>query len=215
MLVLLYKKLSCLHDGLGCPPSTGSSSSMTNFFSASNSAKLPSLCMLTSMSQPPMNSLLMYSCGMVGQSEYSLIPNSVCQSLNMSVKRPLHLPDLRSSSSSTLNAVNFDGSTPCNPKIWIDVLEKPHCGVSGVPFMKRTTGAEATALSIAVRTSCDRRRVCRRWCDILGWREEAVAEGRRAATAPRKACNVLANDEVRWNSMAHVQERIAISKALL
>ena len=73
------------------------------------------------------------------------------------------------------------------PKIWIDVLEKPHCGVSGVPFMKRTTGAEATALSIAVRTCCDRRRVWSRWCDIRGWREEAVAEGRRAARAPRNA----------------------------
>jgi len=35
--------------------------------------------------------------------------------------------------------------------------EKPHCGVSGVPFMNRTTGAEATALSIAVRTSVDRK----------------------------------------------------------
>jgi hypothetical protein len=57
--------------------------------------------------------------------------------------------------------------------------------------MKRTTGAEATALSIAVRTSCDRRRVWRRWCDIRGWREEAVAEGRRAVTAPRRACDGL------------------------
>ena len=35
------------------------------------------------------------------------------------------------------------------------VLEKPHCGVSGVPFMNSTTGADATALSIAVRTSFD------------------------------------------------------------
>jgi hypothetical protein len=35
--------------------------------------------------------------------------------------------------------------------------EKPHCGVSGVPFMNSTTGAEATALSIAVRTSVDRK----------------------------------------------------------
>ena len=37
-------------------------------------------------------------------------------------------------------------------------LENPHCGVSGVPFMNRTTGAEATALSIAPRTSFDRSR---------------------------------------------------------
>jgi hypothetical protein len=39
--------------------------------------------------------------------------------------------------------------------------EKPHCGVSGVPFMNRTTGAEETALSIAVRVSLDRRRAWR------------------------------------------------------
>jgi hypothetical protein len=36
--------------------------------------------------------------------------------------------------------------------------EKPHCGVSGVPFMKSTTGAEATALSIAALVSVERRR---------------------------------------------------------
>jgi hypothetical protein len=43
--------------------------------------------------------------------------------------------------------------------------EKPHCGVSGVPFMNRTTGAEATALSIAVRVSLDKRRA---------WRAEGI-----------------------------------------
>jgi hypothetical protein len=45
--------------------------------------------------------------------------------------------------------------------------EKPHCGVSGVPFMNRTTGAEATALSIAVRVSLDKRRA---------WRTEGIEE---------------------------------------
>lgn len=35
-------------------------------------------------------------------------------------------------------------------------LEKPHWGVSGVPFMNSTTGADATALSIACRVSADR-----------------------------------------------------------
>jgi hypothetical protein len=39
--------------------------------------------------------------------------------------------------------------------------EKPHCGVSGVPFMKRTTGAEAIALSIADLVSEDRSRAWR------------------------------------------------------
>ena len=35
-------------------------------------------------------------------------------------------------------------------------LENPHCGVSGVPFMNSTTGADATALSIALRVSVER-----------------------------------------------------------
>lgn len=43
--------------------------------------------------------------------------------------------------------------------------EKPHWGVSGVPFMKRTTGAEAMALSIAARVSSERRRA---------WRGESI-----------------------------------------
>jgi hypothetical protein len=34
-------------------------------------------------------------------------------------------------------------------------LENPHCGVSGVPFINKTTGAEATALSIAALTSLE------------------------------------------------------------
>lgn len=36
-------------------------------------------------------------------------------------------------------------------------LEYPHCGVSGVPFMNSTTGADDTALSMAVRVSDDRK----------------------------------------------------------
>jgi len=39
--------------------------------------------------------------------------------------------------------------------------EKPHCGISGVPFMKSTTGADATALSMAALVSLDSSRVCR------------------------------------------------------
>jgi hypothetical protein len=52
--------------------------------------------------------------------------------------------------------VNFSGSTPSTPRIWIVAREKPHCGVSGVPFMNRTTGLVATALSIAALVSLDR-----------------------------------------------------------
>lgn len=36
--------------------------------------------------------------------------------------------------------------------------ENPHCGVSGVPFMNSTTGADDMAWSIAVRVSLDRYR---------------------------------------------------------
>lgn len=39
--------------------------------------------------------------------------------------------------------------------------ENPHCGVSGVPFMNSTTGAEATALSIAARVASERARIPR------------------------------------------------------
>lgn len=44
------------------------------FFSASSFASSPFWCIETRMSHPPTNSLSMYSCGIVGQSEYSLIP---------------------------------------------------------------------------------------------------------------------------------------------
>lgn len=69
------------------------------------------------------------------------------------------------------------------------VLEKPHWGVSGVPFMNNTTGAEATALSMAVRTSDDSKRVCSSDCDTRGRRVEDVADGCSAESAPRKACS--------------------------
>ena len=35
-------------------------------------------------------------------------------------------------------------------------LEKPHCGISGVPFMNSTTGAVPMAFSIAALTSVER-----------------------------------------------------------
>ena len=43
--------------------------------------------------------------------------------------------------------------------------ENPHCGISGVPFMKRTTGLEDTADSIAVRVSVESHLYCEgvRW----------------------------------------------------
>lgn len=98
---------------------------------------------------------------MVGQSEYSLIPASGIKRQSMT-REPLqaheYIPCRSSGSSRTLNAVNFLGSTPCSPRICILARENPHCGVSGVPFINRTTGADSTALSIAALVSEDRRR---------------------------------------------------------
>lgn len=64
--------------------------------------------------------------------------------------------------------------------------EKPHWGVSGVPFMKSTTGAEATALSIAALVSEDKRRAWRTEGRVkAGVRTASSAEGREIG---RKAC---------------------------
>lgn len=90
----------------------------------------------------------------------------------------IHSPALNSSSSKTLNAVNFSGLTPCRPRIWMLALEKPHCGVSGVPFINSTTGAEATALSIACRVSVDRN-------DFWSWAKRGERSGLRRG---RRAC---------------------------
>lgn len=75
-------------------------------------------------------------------------------------RRERNVPCRKSWSSNTLYAANFSGSTPCRPSTWMLAREKPHWGVSGVPFMKRTTGADPTALSMAWRTASERRR---RW----------------------------------------------------
>jgi hypothetical protein len=60
-------------------------------------------------------------------------------------------------------------------------LENPHCGVSGVPFMNRTTGAEAIALSIAARTSLERNRA---WNGVM---KPVGADGRVAGVLARVA----------------------------
>jgi hypothetical protein len=73
--------------------------------------------------------------------------------------------------------------------------ENPHCGVSGVPFMNRTTGAEPTALSIAVRISSERRRIC---VEVRKRGVVAEARGRVARVAALKA----------WEGISRV-ERIA------
>lgn len=59
--------------------------------------------------------------------------------------------------------------------------ENPHCGVSGVPFMNRTTGAEDTASSIAVRVSADKKRLA------MGEIRGENLEAKDGAAARRKA----------------------------
>src|SRR5580765_7373498 len=43
--------------------------------------------------------------------------------------------------------------TPRLLRIWVERAEKPHIGISGVPFMKRTTSLDFTSLSIQVAMS--------------------------------------------------------------
>lgn len=206
-----------------------SSAGTTTPFSSNIFAKDPSLCMLIKISHPPTNSLSTYSWGIVGQSEYSLIP--VVQSLASQCRQESNpaapfmsilryrdigreyevvecLPDLNSSSSNTLYAVNFSGSTPSTPKICIVAREKPHCGVSGVPFMNNTTGVVATALSIAALVSLDSNRACR------GVRKErrgrAFLEAREMGRAIwRKACSVSGDRGQRREGM-NVPRRLVL-----
>jgi hypothetical protein len=67
------------------------------------------------------------------------------------------------------------------PRICMLALENPHCGVSGVPFMNKTTGADPTALSIAALTSLERHRA---WNGVI---KRSGAEGRVAGVLARVA----------------------------
>src|SRR3990167_8508273 len=87
------------------------------------------------MSEPPMNSPLTYSCGMVGQLLYSLMPWRI------------------SSSSSTLTVFTVLGSTPQALRIWIARPEKPHMGKLALPFMNSTMSLDLTSWSIRVWAS--------------------------------------------------------------
>ena len=57
--------------------------------------------------------------------------------------------------------------------------EKPHCGVSGVPVMNSTTGADDTALSMAWRVWSERSRRCA---------SDSIGEVLKADDAGRAAC---------------------------
>src|SRR3954453_7540814 len=84
------------------------------------------------ISDPPTNSPRTYSCGMVGQSEYSLIP-------------------LRTSGSWSTSTVSY--LAPSRSRIAIARLEKPHCGNSAVPFMKSTISLLFTMSAMRARDS--------------------------------------------------------------
>jgi hypothetical protein len=132
--------------------------------------------MPTTISHPPTNSLSTYSCGIVGQLEYSLIPKqkapsslaevpflsfflfSFLSSHSQPQKRSNNPPCRISSLSRTLYAAHLLGSTPCRPKICTVARENPQAGMSGVPFIKMTTGAEEMALSISDRVWSERSR---------------------------------------------------------
>lgn len=73
--LFLFHMYKLDHDEAGVSSSAGT----TTPFSSNIFAKEPSLCMLIKISHPPTNSLSTYNWGIVGQSEYSLIP--IVQSL--------------------------------------------------------------------------------------------------------------------------------------
>ena len=78
-----------------------------------------------------MNSPSTYTCGIVGQFEYDLMPSR------------------RSGSASTLKPLKL---VPSALRICTTVFEKPHCGWSGTPFMKTTTLFALTSFSICACT---------------------------------------------------------------
>lgn len=71
--------LGHLRTQLYCGGFPSPSAGTTTPFSSSILANEPSWCIVMRISQPPMNSLSTYSCGIVGHSEYSLIPVYICQ----------------------------------------------------------------------------------------------------------------------------------------
>lgn len=54
------------------------------------------------------------------------------------------MPSRSSWSSRQLKATIFSSGTPWTSRIWQTAREKPHWGMDGVPFMKRTSGCLLT-----------------------------------------------------------------------
>ena len=77
-----------------------------------------------------MNSPFTYSCGMVGQLLYSLMPWRI------------------SASSSTLMVVRVLVSTPLALSSWMARPEKPHMGKLALPFMNNTMSLSLTNWSM-------------------------------------------------------------------
>jgi len=68
-------------------------------------------------------------------------------------------------------------------------LENPHCGVSGVPFINSTTGAELTALSIACLVSAERNRAAMGVIRELKSLKAKLGAGRAACRNACKFCD--------------------------
>ena len=76
------------------------------------------------------------------------------QNLDRQITYEYSLIELLSSGSTrTSYDCIFSEGTPCRSSIWTTAREKPHWGMSGVPFMKSTSGLALTAPSIFARTS--------------------------------------------------------------
>ena len=69
-------------------------------------------------------------------------------------------------------------------------LENPHWGISGVPFINKTTGFEATAWSIAALVSVERARSCKGLRRVRGGLERRAAIGREGRDARWVPCTV-------------------------
>lgn len=73
---------------------SASSGAARTFFSSNILANSPFWCIETRMSHPPTNSLSIYSCGIVGQSEYSLMPTFTSHTLAFALVISCTLSDI-------------------------------------------------------------------------------------------------------------------------
>lgn len=94
----------------------------------------------------------------------------------------------------------------------MDAREKPHCGISGVPFMNNTTGALETAASIDLRVSSERRR--RLWVNVgaSGWKAERT-DGRAAARRALRMVSKLSEGADKGTLLRILNQRLSRVKS--